>query len=97
MQSQRRECSGEGTFGTVLYFCFYMESQIIVTKGIPESYRLCLMFLVCAKLYDFNLMGTKEGFFFLFFSLCLECSFSVIFFNKADVQCVLGAEIEPML
>lgn len=31
-----------------------------MTKDNSESYRLYLMFLVNANLYDFNLMGTRE-------------------------------------
>lgn len=31
-------------------------------EHIPESYRLYLLFLVCARLYDFNLMATRKVF-----------------------------------
>ena len=31
-------------------------------EHIPESYRLYLLFLVCARLYDFNLMVTRKVF-----------------------------------
>ena len=65
---------------------------------------------MCTRLYDFNLMGTREGFVFVFlFFLFLFVSvflflffmFGMLllsyFFNEADVQGMLRAEIEPML
>ena len=36
-------------------------------EHIPESYRLYLLLLVCAKLYDFNLMATRKVFVFFCF------------------------------
>ena len=76
------------------------EREMIMMKDLPESYKPYLMFLVCARLYDFNLMGTREFFgFFLFLIFMfgmLLLGYLVIYFNRTDVQRVLGAEIEPM-
>lgn len=77
------------------YICFlHKESQIVMTKGIPGSYRLYLTVFVGAKLYDFNIMGTREVLFvfliFMFGTLLLG-SFVL------PRQCVLRADIEPVL
>lgn len=82
-----RECPGEGTFGAVLCVFLHEELQIITTKDIPETYRLYLLFVACARLCDLNLMGTREDF-------SLICMFGMLLlgyvFNKADVHRVLG-------
>lgn len=54
-------------------------------EGLPRKLDL---FLVCAGLGDFSLMGIREVFFLL--SLRLEWIFWVIFFNEARVQHVWG-------
>lgn len=51
-------------------------------EGILESYTFYLTFLVCRRLYDFNLMGTREVFSFY---LCLEWTFWVIFLVMYNV------------
>jgi len=67
-------------------------------KGIPESYRLYLMFLICLRLYDFNLMGTRKVLGFVFFLIFMFGMLLLGYiFNIADTQCVHEAEIEPML
>lgn len=59
------------------------------------------MFLVCARLYDFHLTGTREVFFlfliFMFGKLLVGFLGFFVFFNEADVQSVLGAETERLL
>lgn len=58
-----------------LFFC--KELQIILTKDIPESYRLYLMLLARARLYAFNLLGIREVFSYVWNAL-----FWVIFLMK---------------
>lgn len=78
--------------------CFlHKELQSIMMKHIPESYRLYVMFLVCARLDDFSLTGSREVCLF-FLSLCVECSFLLFFFfflNDTDVQRVLSQNQNP--
>ena len=57
-----------------------------MTKDIPESYRLSLMCLVCARRYDFNLM-IKEWLFSFFYLYIWNVPFQ-LYFNETDVQCV---------
>ena len=72
-----------------MHMCvFHKELRVIMMKDTTESYRVYFPFLAYARLYDSNLMGTKDVFFrvFLFcfvlflllfclWSLCLEGSF----------------------
>lgn len=71
----KKECSREGTFSTGHIWFIHKELQIIMTRDIPESFRLCCMFLLCARLYNLTLWR----FFSFFSSLCLQCSFSILF------------------
>lgn len=87
--TKKRVLQGKNAWYRVMFGFFSSEKelQIIMTKNIPESDRLYVMVLVCARLYGFNLMETRKALFPL--SLCLECSFFGYFFNKTDVLCVV--------
>lgn len=91
---------GRIIWGRFIYlFCvvLHTELHIIMRKNIPESYRLFLMFSVCASQYDLNLMGTREVLLF-FLSLCLQWHFLVIFFfSKQMYNMCLGMNTWPML
>lgn len=50
-----------------------------MTKDIPESCRLYLLFLAGAGLRERSLMGTRED---SRLSVCLECSFGGMFLTK---------------
>lgn len=53
------------------------------------------MFLAYSGLYDFNLTRTNEVSFL--FLLVFKMLLLVIFFNAANVKCVLEAETEPVI
>lgn len=61
--SQRRELRA-GTFGQAYIWFFHEELQSILTKDVPESYRLYLTFLLCSNMFNYYLMGTREVFWF---------------------------------
>ena len=50
----------------------------VMTKDMAENfYRVYFLFSVCAKLYDFNLWGSREVFFHF-----LICMFGRLLFNS---------------
>lgn len=66
---------------------------IITTSAIPEGYTLYLMFLVCASLYDFSLMGRNDVllcFVFLIFMHLSGYYYYYFFLTKQIVWCAQG-------
>lgn len=96
----KEKCSGEGTFGAGLFmFVVCLFSYRKHYKSWQKIFHKVAGFIFCFYYVQscVILILWEPVRFFFCLSLCFEGPFLVIiFFNDADVQCVLRAERKPM-